>query len=328
VSENAPPFFIVGSPRSGTTLLRVILDRHPEIAIPPESHFIPRLWEGRRRYGVEDRIEDVELFMQDLSSEGRFREWNLPIEAVESRISREGLTFGSALEAVYLEYATSRGKERWGDKTPKYINEMPLLSRVFPSARFVHIIRDGRDVSLSLVDLGKRHRHAASGAYVWARTVKRGRNVGVRLGPDRYTEIRYEDILESPEEEIGRLSSFLGFDFDPAMLCDDGRALSRVPGSRHHQHTRLSLPPTKGLRDWRKDMTDAQMAECEAVAGDVLDGCGYELSHREVPLAERAAAWAHVGRFVGGELSRRVMRSRRRRRRRSNHIGGEENLLE
>jgi hypothetical protein len=278
---------------------------------------------------MDDRVENLDLFLEDLVAERRFREWSLPTEAVGRRISRDGATFGSVVETIYLEYANSRGKEQWGDKTPEYIDEMPMLSRLFTDARFVHIIRDGRDVSLSLLDLRKRHGNAASAAYVWARTVRRGRNVGARGARSR--SLHSDPLRGHPQESRGtpsRAMRLSGVRLRSGDAQRDGGALKRVPGSKQRYHSRLSLPPTKGLRDWRTDMSEVQTLECEAVAGDELARCGYERVHGSLSLTGRAAAWAHVARFMGAELNRRVRHSRRRRRRRHGHGGGEQHFFE
>lgn len=319
------PFFLVGVDRSGTTLLRTMLNRHRNLAIPPESHFIPRLWRRRRRYGHEGRIERTERFLADLAAETRYRSWELPLDDVRRELVRMAApTFSEAIAAIYRVYTAGQGKTRWGDKTPGYAECIPLLGRLFPQARFVHLIRDGRDVALSMLDreqvskyrTGKEplHRHAATPAFFWSRRIRIAHRAAKDLGVTRYLEIRYEDLLEDPEGQLRRLCLFLGEEFDPAVLTHHPTALEGVPSSQRWLHTRLSLPPTKGLRDWRRQMPAREVAEFEAIAGRQLSALDYPV----VSGSRRSGlrAWSRVIWFGVSSFHQRMGRRRRHQRRR------------
>ena len=140
------PLLVLGVRRSGTTLLRVMLDRHPELAVPDESYFIPQLADRQRPH------VDVDAFIDDLSRLPTIREWDLSIEDVRARLSPE-MPLGAAIGAVYESYAAAHGKSRWGDKTPMYMQRLPLLEELFPDARYVHLIRDGRDTAVSFLSM-------------------------------------------------------------------------------------------------------------------------------------------------------------------------------
>jgi Sulfotransferase family len=306
-----PPFFIVGAARSGTTLLRFMLDRHPDVAIPGESHFIAPMWARRRRYGRDDRIEDREAWLRDLLTLGTFRRWGLPVEAVRHELDPiDAPTFAQAIEAVFVACARSGGKTRWGDKTPDNVEHISLLARIFPKARFVHLVRDGRDVALSTIALRRLHRRAATAAYFWARAFRQGRGAASSLGPARYLEVRYETVLDDPEGEIRRLCRFLDLPFDPVMLEHDQHARDRLPERFRRLHPGVALPPTKGLRDWRRDMDRREVEEFEAIAGQDLLAAGYELSGRRIGQSARVRAWSRLISFAVAYVFRR-MRSRR-----------------
>src|SRR5512145_2065807 len=134
----ADPVLVLGVRRSGTTLLRVMLDRNPELAVPDESYFVPQLADRHR-----GRI-DVDAFVDDLRRLPTLREWDVPAGEVRARL-RPGATLGDGIAAVYEVYAGRHGKARWGDKTPMYMEHLDLLERLFPEARYVHLVRDGRD---------------------------------------------------------------------------------------------------------------------------------------------------------------------------------------
>src|SRR5215211_5957944 len=140
------PVLVLGVRRSGTTLLRVMLDRSAELAVPDESYFVPQL---AHRHGQRPKRD---AFLDDLRRLPTLREWDLPLAAVEARL-RPGMSTGAAIAAIYEAYAATHGKPRWGDKTPMYMEYLPLLRRLFPEAWFVHLIRDGRDAALSFLEL-------------------------------------------------------------------------------------------------------------------------------------------------------------------------------
>ncbi|HEX2030470.1 MAG TPA: sulfotransferase, partial [Actinomycetota bacterium] len=135
------PFFIVACARSGTTLLRTILNRHPDVVVTPESHFITELWQRRRRYGPRGRVVQLHRFVDDLQASRRYRLWDLPADLLHEEVGRlEGPapSFADVVTAPFRAYARWKGKPRWGDKTPAYVEHIPLLASLFPDARFVH----------------------------------------------------------------------------------------------------------------------------------------------------------------------------------------------
>jgi len=313
VDRDGPPFFVVAAARSGTTLLRVMLDRHPAVAIPGEGHFIPHLWSTRERYGRDEMVERPEVWLGDLGRHPSFRFWDLSIDAVRDEFGgRTVLTFADAVDAAYRAFARRAGKPRWGDKTPNYIDHLPLLAKLFPQARFVHMIRDGRDVALSTIDLKGFHRHASTCAHFWGRQVGGAMREGERLGQERYLELRYEDLLDEPERELRRLCEFVDLPFHESLLEHDERDLQKLPERFRAIHSRLALPPTKGLRDWRIQMSSSEVAEFEAVAGSELAAAGYPLAGgRTGPWINVRARWRMVG-FAARYLRHRA-RARYRR---------------
>ncbi len=313
VLPNPAPVFVVAAARSGTTLLRVLIDRHPDLAVPGEGHFIPHLWAKRDRYGRDGIVERPDVWLADLARHPSFQFWGLPIENVRDELrGRQSVRFSEAVEAAYLAYARRAEKPRWADKTPDYIDHLPLLSSLFPEARFVHMIRDGRDVALSTIDLKRFHRRAATCAHFWSRQVDGAMREGKRLGSDRYLELRYEDLLDDPEGELRRFCRFVDLPFDAAMLEHDERDLEKLPERFRSIHSRLALPPTKGLRDWRSQMPRPEVAEFEAVAGRELTRAGYQLAAGHPRARTRILARWRMGGFAVRYLRHRA-RTRARR---------------
>jgi hypothetical protein len=191
-----------------------------------------------------------------------------------------------AIRRIYASYASRRGKPRYGDKTPNQVVHIHLLARTLPEARFVHVIRDGRDSTLSYLDADFGPSTVAEAAVYWRRFVEAGRRAGRELGHGRYREVRYEELVAAPERELRALSGFCGLAYDEAMLDYPERA-DELVGKVHHN---LALAPTSGMRDWRRDMSRADVALFEALAGDLLDELGYERAFPRTALSDRIRA--------------------------------------
>jgi hypothetical protein len=304
--------FIVGVGRSGTTLVRAILDSHPEVAIPGESHFIPRMAARERAYQAREGFL-VESFLADVLRDPRFRRWGLPGDQVRECLR---LTppddLPAAIRRLYELYAEHRGKGRYGDKTPAYVHHVATLDRLFPEARFVHVIRDGRDVALSVLDHPSMSGPLPKLAVAWRRGVEKGRRAGRRLGHDRYLEIRYERLVEQPEQVARSLCEFIGLGFHPQMLRYHERANEIIEPTRHPEaHGRIHLPPTKGLRDWRTQMSREDVGVFAVLAGDLLTALGYEPGDRP-RIWSRVAVRRNQLRMEAGRIVRAARKSLKR----------------
>ena len=292
---------VLGVRRSGTTLLRVMLDRNPELAVPDESYFVPQL-ARRHRTPV-----DPAAFLDDLRRLPTLVDWGLSPASVQARL-RPGMTTDDAIAAVFAAYAAERGKARWGDKTPLYMQHLDLLERLFPDARFVHLIRDGRDAALSFLSVqaglmteGWGHpRDAAGFACQWATEVASARELGARVGGQRYRELRYEALVADPEGELRTVCSFAGLEYDPAMLDYVGQTDS----ARKAHQQRLNEPPRQNVRKWRTEMSESDRHAFEEVAGALLAELGYEVEIRGTARGKlgayrlRTGAWRGVGVLV------------------------------
>lgn len=264
-----PPFFIVGSARSGTTLLRLMLNAHRDVAVPPESRFVVELYRGTYEVAGDE-------FLRSLAGHPRFRAWDLSIELVRDELG-EGSSMGyaDAIATVFRAYARLHGKSRWGDKTPRYVEDIPLLARLFPEARFLHLIRDGRNVALSYADVPFGPKTVGKAAKLWSTRVCAGYTDGRRLPPGRYIEIRYEDLVEDALGEAKDICEFLELDFDPGMLEYTEKSGAVLPrASTFNPH--VTEPPQQNVRSWSDSMPGFHIEVFEAVAGDVLSELGYE----------------------------------------------------
>jgi len=294
--------FIVGCGRSGTTLLRAMLDAHPMLAVPYESHWVVAHARRRRVYERGGGF-DVDAFCADLATDERFARWDVPIgELARSLRDDPVATYPDAVRRVYAIYAARRGKPRYANKTGKYVLRIPELVGMFPEAVFVHLIRDGRNVALSRRAVAWGSDRFDEAVLSWREQVRAARRAARRLGlsPDRYLEVRYEHLVTDPEEVARRVCGFLHLDFDPCMLDTSAKAdeiIGQVLDPAEHQN--LRLPPTPGLRDWRAEMTPREVALFEALAGGTLADFGYVRG--EPPgVGVRAEAWLRAARRQGG----------------------------
>jgi hypothetical protein len=287
---------VLGVRRSGTTLLRVMLDRHSELAVPDESYFVPQLADRHFRY------VDPDEFVDDLRRIDTLADWDVSLDKVRARLTQR-MPIGAAIATVYAVYAEERGKARWGDKTPMYMQNLRLLERLFPDALFVHLIRDGRDAAMSFLSMPEglmtetwmQPRSVADFAAQWRAEVKAARRLGRQVGERRYLEVRYEDLIADVESALRAISAFAGLPYETAMADYAGNI--DVSAKPHQQS--LKRPPTAGLRDWRTQMSAEDVGAFDRVAGDLLAELGYE-SHEHPDLmgrirrgsyAARAAAW-------------------------------------
>ncbi|MDX6586513.1 MAG: hypothetical protein QOI31_986 [Solirubrobacterales bacterium] len=293
-----PAPFVVGVGRSGTTLLRLMLDAHPAVAIPPETHFAVRLVK-RFSEAPMTASETAEW----ISSKNRWGDFGLDAAEFENRLAaHRRLTAGDALRDFFTLYAERHGKTRWGDKTPIYVRQMRRIERAVPEAHFIHMIRDGRDVALSVWDRVGKEKDATRMARLWKRRIRKARRQAEKLG--HYLEVRYEDLVLETEPTLRRVAAFIDLEWDDAMLSYHEHSEERMaemdrdlpalasgrerPGSRRLDAFKLTSEPPQATRvaRWREQMEPADVEAFEDTAGDLLAELGYE---------------SGVGAAIGGE---------------------------
>lgn len=289
-AADLPPMpFVVGVARSGTTLLRLMLDAHPELAIPHETHFLKAVL-GEPLRGADTTRE---RFFELLTGFPTWEDLKTPAELFREELLRvEPFDVRDGVRAFYRLYARTRGKARWGDKTPTYSWHIRDLHEMLPEARFVHILRDGRDVAVSLRPLwfspGESMETLAD---YWVRQIADARAQG--LGQPFYLEVRYEDLIADPVRELRRICGFLDLPYDAGMLAYHQTARRRLEEAetrrghdggviitkeeRLHIQRFTSQPPERSrVGRWKAELTPEQVAAYESVAGGLLEELGYE----------------------------------------------------
>jgi hypothetical protein len=260
------PFFLLGHDRSGTTMLRLMLDRG-EVAIPAESMFL---------IDVEGSKPPDEV-LREVWDHPRVQLWQLPGPPPEIP---QGLdpkhAYRFALEAPFVAYAAREGKTRWGDKTPAYIAHVDRLAAIWPDARFVVLVRDGRDVALSVLKMPFGPNNVWAAARSWARAVRQGREAAERY-PGRVHELRYETLVTAPQDELAAVCDFLGLTYAPEMLAIEQTDRAKLVEDQTGWFTSVwDGITTDHVGKWRRELTAEQQDVFESVAGDELRLLGYE----------------------------------------------------
>lgn len=272
----AGPLFLVGMPRSGTKLLRELLNRHPRIAIPPaETEFLPYLVRCIERFGDLSDFSRFERFHKHIGGSSYFQyrqDYGPPLSARAWYAKCRDFTAAGIFEAlVRIDVEAPVDSDIvWGDKSPSYIDDLTLISRLYPSAKFIHLIRDVRGYCLSINAAWSKNMLRASQR--WVDDVERARDVGRTLGATTYTELRYEDLLRDPTNALLRLCDFLGVEFDASMTL-----LERPTENLGNAKGEARIV-ADNFGEYRKRMPRGVLIEIEAIAGETLLACGYELA--------------------------------------------------
>lgn len=292
-----PMFFIVGKGRSGTTLLQTMLDAHPSLLIPLESRIIIHLYSKYARVKKWDQ-KRLNSFYNDLFTDVKFDLlWNVDKEQLKARIlsSPEDISFAELCQKAYLSYQSffERGDLGWiGDKNPIYTIFIPELIRLYPHAKFIHLVRDYRDNILSHIKVFP----IKDKAFLARKWVKYNEVVETYKAkfPKQFHTLRYEDLTENPEKEIRDICKFLEVDFHPDMLSfhqATNKAYNEYSDYIDKYHKNILNPVNKNsLGKWKKELKEADVRIADYVAGDYATQYGYEKAFDEVSMGMR---WAH-----------------------------------
>lgn len=251
-----------------------MLNNHPRLCVPYESHIYNVFWKHRERYEpLIDRDRQREL-VNDILTMHVFRDWHQPpaVDSVVERVSRGN--FHGVFEAVLQAWADGQDKPRWGEKTPANSEYWRVIHKGFPDARFVHVVRDGRDCALSMIRARFGPKLVYTAAARWAHYVGLMQQMKQELGGAKVHEIRYADLVTDPEQTLRSLCHFLGEPHDPAML-----SYHQNPGQYKTDATNrvnLTRPPiSSNVGKWRTQMAPAEQCVFEALAADKLKDYGY-----------------------------------------------------
>jgi len=233
MSNECAPLFVIGNPRSGTSLLRLILTCHTQILIPPECGFVVWLKDKYSDWNKNDlvNIEKIECFISDLKSSKKFDTWNIDSNQLKKSIFiKKPLTYPALCSIVYEEYGVQQGKSFsiWGDKNNFHTNYLSELLALFGKARFLQIIRDGRDVASSYKQVMSENSNSPYApnlntniieiANEWVRNIEKFEFFSGFCPKAQLMTVRYEDLVNSPELTVKSICNWLNFNYEEAML--------------------------------------------------------------------------------------------------------------
>lgn len=248
------PLFIIGSPRSGTSLLRLILTSHSQVLIPPECGFIIWLQNKYADWTASHNSDAVRIasFVEDLFASKKFDTWMLSKAVIKDQIAfYQPANFGELCAVVYVAFGVNTGKKFsvWGDKNNFYLNHMPELRSLYEGARFIHIVRDGRDVACSYREVMAANSNSpyapnletdiARIATEWSNNVTKVDLFMSTLPSDAALTIKYEDLVVAPKKIAIVMCDWIGIPFEEKML------------NFYQQNLSKKLEPKLTL-DWKK----------------------------------------------------------------------------
>ena len=278
-------------------MLRSMLTCHSRIAIPRASHFVVEIHQKFAKRDLSSRTNRDQVVNWLLVHE---RVADFEIDAAKARqkmLNLESPSLAGYCRIVFEEYASLKGKPRWGDKTTTYGPHTKLLAQMFPDAQFVHLHRDGRDVVSSLMSVPWGNSNVIDGTLTWRSDVEAIHRAGHSLSASRYIEIAYEALVEHPSKTLKTLCSFLGEQFEPQMLEYMLKVDELILPRDRPYHRHLAEKPSPGLiYKWKREMSEQDRAVVEYLSGKHLRRLGYEISGARMDLGVRAAVRKRLSR--------------------------------
>ncbi len=264
--------FILGSPRSGTTFLASLL-RPTDYGSPFETQFILKYHDKLGSYGDITQLSNLTRIIKDISEERAIAQWNVEFkpENIKSDLGK-AFTYTELVDYICTHLMKKKGKFMWGDKTPHYILKLNQLINLYPNAKYLYIVRDGRDVALSLL----KKPWGPNNIYKCAEQWEEANNSDQQLLLNALKEkgqllyVQYEDLLEKTEQECRRIYEFLDDDIENHREMVDALIAKKMSGN----HTK-----------WKRQMTPQQISIYEATAKSSLLYHNYELKNSEPKLS-------------------------------------------
>ena len=304
------PVFVIGSERSGTTLIMAVLGCHPRLAVPEVAWYYPRFRPYLFTYGDLSDIDNFRTLSDEMAHGLRTPYWGMKVnpatfggEITERALALEQ-SFAGIYAAMFERYAEQEGKPRWGEKTPYNLFYVAEILEDFPNAQFVCIHRDGRDVSAEFLDSSFGPTNIYSAAELWRigqAAVKPWRE---KLSADQWLEIEYESFVRDPVAGLKRLCDFIGEDYAEEML-----AFHTTPTAQRRGETKDNRAVAEPISNKHvgiyKDLLSARDQRILAwVAGETLEDYGYgNILESLDPGAEQLAYMDEMdGRFRAAAL--------------------------
>ena len=281
---NCSPFFIVGFPRGGSTLLRTILSRHRKVFIPPENGAYRKMIRAFALHRKRSWETVVSAVLREFSTGYEFSYWKMDLQALEKTanvLPMEERTLAGLINLIYREYGLihAPGKSQWGDKTvPGNAAHLWKVDLIFPDSKYIHLVRDGRDSVASCVKAGFFDQDYTHAAYRWKDTVRECRKFARKINnKNKFFEIKYEDLVSSSKEKVSALCEFLGLEPSQAMLGDQGvgENVSDVNEIQHHENVKKPIF-SNSIGKWKDQLPKSELHSVLRIIKKELALFGYE----------------------------------------------------
>lgn len=268
-------FFIIGAQRSGTSLFSRVLNAHPNLAVPPESFFFNTFAPLAPYYGNLGETANLNRLIQDALSTPKISNWKPAItsDQVRSRLSEP--TLASVFSALMDSWTASQGKTRWGEKTPHHVFFWDEIANAFPKAKIIHITRDPRDTTASLVNARFGSATLFMAARRWRHYMQKIEEIRVATSENHVFRFKYEDLIMNPAEILPQITTFLGEEYEPEMLNFHKSGEKYSNYATEDTLLKSPLQPQNAYK-WRESMSQRNVRLVESVVGDMLPKMGYE----------------------------------------------------
>lgn len=285
------PVFVLGCPRSGTTLLYYMILSSGGFAVyPEESHVFNMIIP---KFGNLTTRKSREILMKRWLKSIYFEHSGLDADVIETKILEDCRDGGDFLRIVMEEIARKQGVERWADTTPEHLLYIPAIKKAFPDALILHIIRDGRDVALSMDKLhwltpfpwDKERSLMIHGLY-WEWIVSNGRKGGRSFNGD-YMEVRFEDLIVRPTETLASIGRFIEHELDYAKILSVGLGSVKSPNTSFPKE--VSGQQFSPIGRWKESISGANLEMFEGLVGPFLRELGYPVLTSAVRTVRLAA---------------------------------------
>jgi hypothetical protein len=277
ISSIKPPVFVVGCPRSGNHMLYHSLLSSGGFAIYEiHSHVFNIL---ALKFGDLRLLKHRRKLMDAWLQGWLFKYTGLDADLIRKRILEECRSAGDFLRIVMEEMCRKQNVDRWAENTPDHVFYLREIKRAFPEALVVHVIRDGRDVALSLDKIGwirplpwHRRQSWIAAAFYWDWTVRKARKIGRQFG-DQYMEVHYEDLVLKPEETLKKIGRFIQHDLDYASIQKTGFGAIAKPNTVFQDDSKAAASGPIGR--WERSLSEGEISKLESLVGPLLRELGY-----------------------------------------------------
>lgn len=271
------PVLIIGTERSGSNLLRLVLNSHPRIAVPHPPHLMRYLAPVAHLYGDLIDEDNRRRLVRDanLLLERHIAPWPHRIDP-ELAVTRATPTLFGVVAEFYEQFREAEGKARWGCKSTFMVDHVAEVLAEYPAARFVWLVRDPRDVAASARRAVFGHCHPYLTGQLWARQQATAAAALAEHGPGTVRLLRYEDLVRRPAEEITELCGWLGETPVPDMFAHDRTPQARALAGLSESWRNASRPVSAdSVGNWRRHLDPAETAQVELVTGSMMAELGY-----------------------------------------------------